>query len=196
LSGLSAQYGTEAQCEEALGFNAVDAELAADGASIAGPRNSSETEPFRWVNTFLCNAKTAIASADHHFEFDTYRHRHLAEAPGTAVRKVFVSVATARPIAIWARPSENRRRPSAIGCALEALSARVYPRQWCRSLLTDDLSVLRPGIALLGLNSFLHRPQDWEQKVVPLRAFLEVQRSARGAARFGHSSGNRLRDCR
>jgi len=34
--------------------------VAAHGAIIVGNRKSSEIEPFRWVNTFISNLKTAI----------------------------------------------------------------------------------------------------------------------------------------
>jgi hypothetical protein len=61
-------------------FNAAGAEVAAHGAIIVGDHKSSELEPFRWVNTFISNAKTAIAGTYHHFDFDKYRHRYLAEA--------------------------------------------------------------------------------------------------------------------
>ena len=61
-------------------FNAAGAQVAAHGAIIVGNRKSSELEPFRWVNTFISNAKTAISGTYHHFDFDKYRHRYLAEA--------------------------------------------------------------------------------------------------------------------
>jgi transposase-like protein len=61
-------------------FNAAGTEVAAHGAIIVGDRKSSELEPFRWVNTFISNAKTAITGTYHHFDFDKYRHRYLAEA--------------------------------------------------------------------------------------------------------------------
>ncbi len=61
-------------------FNAAGALVAAHGAIIVGNKKSSDLEPFRWVNTFISNAKTAIAGTYHHFNFDKYRHRYLAEA--------------------------------------------------------------------------------------------------------------------
>jgi transposase-like protein len=60
-------------------FNAAGAQVAAHGAIIVGDRKSSELEPFRWVNTFISNCKTAITGTYHHFDFDKYRHRYLAE---------------------------------------------------------------------------------------------------------------------
>jgi len=60
-------------------FAAAGAEVGAYGAIIVGERKSSELEPFRWVNTFISNAKTAITGTYHHFDFDKYRHRYLAE---------------------------------------------------------------------------------------------------------------------
>ena len=61
-------------------FNAAGATVSAHGAIIVGEHKSSELEPFRWVNTFISNAKTAITGTYHHFDFDKYRHRYLAEA--------------------------------------------------------------------------------------------------------------------
>jgi len=61
-------------------FNAAGAQVAAHGAIIVGKHKSSDLEPFRWVNTFISNAKTAITGTYHHFNFDKYRHRYLAEA--------------------------------------------------------------------------------------------------------------------
>jgi transposase-like protein len=61
-------------------FNAAGAAVAAHGAIVVGNRKSSELEPFRWVNTIISNAKTAIAGTYHHFDFAKYRHRYLAEA--------------------------------------------------------------------------------------------------------------------
>ena len=61
-------------------FNAAGAQVAAYGAIIVGERNSSELEPFHWVNIFISNAKTAITGTYHHFDFAKYRHRYLAEA--------------------------------------------------------------------------------------------------------------------
>jgi hypothetical protein len=64
-------------------FNAAGAQVAAYGAIIVGEHKSSALEPFRWVNTFISNAKTAITGTYHHFNFDKYRHRYLARH-GTA----------------------------------------------------------------------------------------------------------------
>lgn len=61
-------------------FTAAGAQVAAYGAIIVGERKSSELEPFRWVNTFISNTKTAIRGTYHHFDFAKYRHRYLAEA--------------------------------------------------------------------------------------------------------------------
>jgi transposase-like protein len=61
-------------------FNAAGAQVAAHGAIIVGDCKSSELEPFRWVNTFISNCKTAITGTYHHFDFAKYRHRYLAEA--------------------------------------------------------------------------------------------------------------------
>jgi transposase-like protein len=61
-------------------FNAAGATVAAHGAIIVGKHKSSELDPFRWVNTFISNAKTAITGTYHQFDFSKYRHRYLAEA--------------------------------------------------------------------------------------------------------------------
>jgi transposase-like protein len=61
-------------------FAAAGTQVAAYGAIIVRPRKSSDLEPFRWVNTFISNAKTAIRGTYHHFDFRKYRHRYLAEA--------------------------------------------------------------------------------------------------------------------
>lgn len=61
-------------------FNAAGVLVAAHGAIIVGNKKSSDLEPFHWVNTFISNAKIAIAGTYHHFNFDKYRHSYLAEA--------------------------------------------------------------------------------------------------------------------
>lgn len=61
-------------------FAAAGAVVADYGAIIVSPRKSSELEPFRWVNTFISNCKTAIQGTYHHFDADKYRDRYLAEA--------------------------------------------------------------------------------------------------------------------
>lgn len=62
-------------------FAAAGAEVGAYGAIIVGPRKSNcNLEPFRWVNTFISNPKTAIGGTDHNFDYAKYRHRNLAEA--------------------------------------------------------------------------------------------------------------------
>ena len=61
-------------------FGAAGAVVAAHGSIIIGPRKSSALEPFRWVNTFIANCKTAMRGTYHQFDVDKYRHRYLAEA--------------------------------------------------------------------------------------------------------------------
>lgn len=61
-------------------FNAAGACVAEHGAIIVSPRHSSELDAFRWVNTFISNVKTAIHGTYHHFDFEKYRARYLAEA--------------------------------------------------------------------------------------------------------------------
>lgn len=54
-------------------FNAAGAHVAAHGPIIVGADESSELKPFRWVNTFISNLKTAITG--------TYREFDLSQAP-------------------------------------------------------------------------------------------------------------------
>ena len=54
--------------------------VATHGAIIVTPHRSSELEPFRWVNTFISNLKTAIRGTYHHFAFGKYTRRYLCEA--------------------------------------------------------------------------------------------------------------------
>ena len=61
-------------------FAAAGEEVAQYGAIIVSPRKSSARSPFRWVNTFISNAKTAIRGTCHHFDFAKYRRRYLAQA--------------------------------------------------------------------------------------------------------------------
>ena len=61
-------------------FNAAGAAVAQHGVIIVTPRQSSDLEMFRWVNTFISNVKTAIHGTYHHFDFKKYRARYLAEA--------------------------------------------------------------------------------------------------------------------
>jgi hypothetical protein len=61
-------------------FAAAGALVAAHGSIVVSPPKSSELEPFRWVNTFIANAKTAMRGTYHHVDVDKYRHRYLAEA--------------------------------------------------------------------------------------------------------------------
>jgi hypothetical protein len=61
-------------------LGAAAREVAAYGAIVVSPRKSSEVSPFQWVNTVIANVKTAMRGTYHHFDFDKYRHRYLAEA--------------------------------------------------------------------------------------------------------------------
>jgi len=61
-------------------LGAAAREVAAYGAIVVSPRKSSEVSPFQWVNTVIANVKTALRGTYHHFDFDKYRHRYLAEA--------------------------------------------------------------------------------------------------------------------
>jgi hypothetical protein len=61
-------------------FNAAGAQVSKHGAIIVGERNSSDLEPFPWVNIFISNAKTATTGTYHRFDFAKYGHRYRAEA--------------------------------------------------------------------------------------------------------------------
>jgi transposase-like protein len=61
-------------------FSAAGAVVAAHGAIIVNPRQSSDLEVFEWVNTFIANLKTPIRGTYHHFDFKKYAARYLAEA--------------------------------------------------------------------------------------------------------------------
>jgi hypothetical protein len=61
-------------------FSAAGAVVAAHGAVIVSPRQSSDLEVFDWVNTFIANLKTAIHGTSHHFNFNKYGARYLAQA--------------------------------------------------------------------------------------------------------------------
>lgn len=61
-------------------FAAAGAVVAEHGAIIVSPRQSSDLEVFEWVNTFISNLKTAIRGTYHHFDFEKYGPRYLAEA--------------------------------------------------------------------------------------------------------------------
>ncbi len=61
-------------------LGAAAAVVATHAAIIVTPRQSSDLEPFHWVNTFIANLKTAIRGTYHHFKFNKYTRRHLGEA--------------------------------------------------------------------------------------------------------------------
>jgi len=61
-------------------FAAAGAVVAEYGAIIVSPRQSSDLHVFDWVNTFIANLKTAISGTYHHFDFQKYGARYLAEA--------------------------------------------------------------------------------------------------------------------
>jgi transposase-like protein len=56
------------------------APVAAYGAIVVSPRQSSEIDAFRWVNTVISNLKTAIRGTYHHVNVHKYLARYLAEA--------------------------------------------------------------------------------------------------------------------
>jgi transposase-like protein len=93
-------------------------DVAAYGAIIVSPRKSSELSPFRWVNTFISNAKTAIRGTYHHFDFAKYRRRYLAQAqyrinrrfdlPSLVGRLLWASARTAPRPERWLRMAQVR----------------------------------------------------------------------------------------
>lgn len=84
-------------------FAAAGAEVAAYGAIIISPRKSCGPEPFRWVNTFISNLKTAIGGTHHHFSFAKYRHRYLAEAQYRVNRRFELAALVGRMVHTCAR---------------------------------------------------------------------------------------------
>jgi hypothetical protein len=56
------------------------ADVAAHEAIVDSPRQSSEIDAFRWINTVISDLKTAIRGTDHHINVHTYLARALAEA--------------------------------------------------------------------------------------------------------------------
>lgn len=61
-------------------FSSAGAIVADHGAIFVSPRQSSDLDVFEWVNTFIANLKTATHGTYHHFDFNKYRARYLAEA--------------------------------------------------------------------------------------------------------------------
>jgi len=53
--------------------------VAARGAIILSPRQSSNLEAFKWVHTFIADLKAAIHETYHHFYFQKCGARYLAE---------------------------------------------------------------------------------------------------------------------
>jgi transposase-like protein len=61
-------------------FASAGAVVAEHAAIIVSPRQSSDLEVFKWVNTFIANLKSAIGGTYHHFNFKKYGARYLGEA--------------------------------------------------------------------------------------------------------------------
>ena len=97
---------------------AAGEKLAEYVAIILSPHKSSELSPFRWVNTFISNLKTAIRGTYHHFDFAKYRRRYLAQAqyrinrrfdlPSLVGRMLWASARTAPCPERWLRLAEVR----------------------------------------------------------------------------------------
>lgn len=73
------------------------------GAIVVTPHRSSDLEPFRWVNTFIANLKTAIRGTYHHFNFSKYTRRYLAEAQYRINRRFDLSSLVGRLLDACAR---------------------------------------------------------------------------------------------
>lgn len=56
------------------------ANVAVYDAIVVSPRQSSEIDVFRWVNTVISNLKTAMRGTYHHINVHKYLARSLAEA--------------------------------------------------------------------------------------------------------------------
>ena len=84
-------------------FACAGAVVAQYGAIIVSPRKSSDLEPFRWVNTFISNLKTALSGTYHHIDFAKYRHRYLAEAQYRVNRRFDLSSLVGRMVHTCAR---------------------------------------------------------------------------------------------
>lgn len=96
-------------------LGAAAAVVATYGAIIVTPRQSSNLEPFRWVNTFFANGKTAIRGIYHHFKFNKYTRRYLGEAQYIAS----TAASTCTPSsAACCTPVPALRLARNIGCAL------------------------------------------------------------------------------
>jgi len=94
-------------------FASAGAVVADYGAIIVSPHKSSDLEPFRWVNTFISNLKTAISGTYHRVDFAKYRHRYLAEAQYRVNRRFDLSSLVGRLVHACARTRpcpENRLR--------------------------------------------------------------------------------------
>lgn len=68
-------------------FGAAAAAVAAYGAIVVAPRKSSALEPFRWVNTFIANLKTAIRGTYHHFDWHKYARRYINSFVSVTLRE-------------------------------------------------------------------------------------------------------------
>lgn len=62
-------------------------------------------EPFRWINTFVCNAKIPITSTYDRFDFAKYRHRYLAEAQFRVNRRFDLASLVGRLVSTCVRTS-------------------------------------------------------------------------------------------
>jgi hypothetical protein len=94
------------------------AQDAAYGAIVVSPRQSSEIDAFRWVNTLISNLKTAIRGTYRHVNVHKYLARYLAEAqyrlnrrfdpPSLAGRPLYASVRTPPSPEKWLRVAAVR----------------------------------------------------------------------------------------
>lgn len=104
---FSPSADTRNRCES---FNAAGAVASGDGAIFSGNHQSSELELFLWINTFIFNAKSAITGTDHHFDFDKYRYRYLAEVKYRVNHRFNLAFLVSRLLCICARTASCPER--------------------------------------------------------------------------------------
>ncbi len=111
-------------------FSAAGAVVAAHGAIIVNPRQSSDLEVFEWVNTFIANLKTPIRGTYHHFDFKRVR--------GSLPRRGAVSRQPPLRAALAGRSTAvDLRQNRTLFGILAARRRRLRGRPW-RSARPDD----------------------------------------------------------
>jgi hypothetical protein len=101
-------------------FSAVTPSGAAHMPSVVGKaRKSSDMPCFKWINTILCNIKTAIGGTYHAFGFEKYGFLYLAKAQyrfnrrfdmsTMLLRLIHAAAATGSRTEVWMRLAEAER---------------------------------------------------------------------------------------